>query len=161
MLPLAIQDTVQGLWRGLVPHRVKMLIWLSILGKINTKARLASIGIFPSSEEIYIFCSANMESHDHLFLSFPFSWQLWCWWPVFGIFNGFSHPHSMIHFIYGVLMEMVLFSRKSANVFVHHLSWTIWKERNAIIFGNSSSSLANLQELVLIRLSWWIHAWVE
>lgn len=37
--------------------------------------------------------------------------------------------------------------------------WTVWKERNARIFKNSSCPLPQLQDLVLLRLSWWIKGW--
>lgn len=37
--------------------------------------------------------------------------------------------------------------------------WTIWKEINERIFKQSSSSISNLQDLVLLRHSWWIKGW--
>lgn len=38
---------VKGLWRGLVPHRIEFFTWFAILGKINTKQKLFSLGIIP------------------------------------------------------------------------------------------------------------------
>ncbi|XP_021841155.1 uncharacterized protein [Spinacia oleracea] len=37
--------------------------------------------------------------------------------------------------------------------------WTIWKERNSRCFEGKASTLDNLQNLVLLRLSWWIKSW--
>lgn len=34
--------------------------------------------------------------------------------------------------------------------------WTIWKELNECIFNNLASILSQLEELVLLQLSWWI-----
>ncbi|XP_056690105.1 uncharacterized protein [Spinacia oleracea] len=39
--------------------------------------------------------------------------------------------------------------------------WTIWKERNSRCFNNTSSSLPQLQTLILLRTSWWIKGWDE
>lgn len=37
--------------------------------------------------------------------------------------------------------------------------WTLWKEHNSRIFNNFMSSMDELQEFVLLRLSWWIKGW--
>lgn len=34
---------VKGIWRGLVPHRIEIFLWTALLGKINTKSKLASL----------------------------------------------------------------------------------------------------------------------
>ncbi|XP_010684850.2 uncharacterized protein LOC104899371 [Beta vulgaris subsp. vulgaris] len=39
--------------------------------------------------------------------------------------------------------------------------WTIWKERNLRTFGNSSTSIKDLKDLVLLRLGWWISGWAD
>lgn len=37
--------------------------------------------------------------------------------------------------------------------------WTVLKERNLRIFGSSNTSAKNLQDLILLRLCWWITGW--
>lgn len=39
--------------------------------------------------------------------------------------------------------------------------WTIWKERNLRIFGDSSSTIKDLQDMVLLRIGWWISGWED
>lgn len=45
--PPSHQDAIRGIWRGLVPHRIEVFVWLALLGKINTRSKLASLGIIP------------------------------------------------------------------------------------------------------------------
>lgn len=37
--------------------------------------------------------------------------------------------------------------------------WSIWKERNSRIFNNKIGTTQQVQDLILIRLSWWIKGW--
>lgn len=37
--------------------------------------------------------------------------------------------------------------------------WSIWKERNSRIFRNVSCPTAQIKDLILMRLSWWIKGW--
>lgn len=39
------------------------------------------------------------------------------------------------------------------------IAWSIWKECHARIFSNFVSSLSQIQELILLRMSWWIKGW--
>lgn len=39
------------------------------------------------------------------------------------------------------------------------IAWSIWKERNNRIFNNQKSSLSEIQDLILLRLVWWIKTW--
>ncbi|XP_056694952.1 uncharacterized protein [Spinacia oleracea] len=155
------QDAIKGLWKSVVPHRVEIFAWLAILGKINTRLKLANIGIIPINEAQCILCGLCPEDCSHLLIHCPLSWQLWCWWlNLWGIqwslpsnlrdtFNQWAHPH------HGAFFKKVWL----ASFFI--IIWTIWKERNNRIFQNSSMSLPQLQDLVLLRLSWWIKGWED
>ena len=39
--------------------------------------------------------------------------------------------------------------------------WSLWKERNARIFTNTSSSLCDLKNMILLRIVWWLKAWED
>ena len=39
--------------------------------------------------------------------------------------------------------------------------WSIWKERNCRIFGRQVNHPKDLQNLILVRLCWWMKAWKE
>lgn len=42
-------DAIKGIWKGLVPHRIEVFVWTSLLGRINTRSKLLSMGIILQS----------------------------------------------------------------------------------------------------------------
>lgn len=71
---------IKGLWRGLIPHRIVIFTWFALLGKVNTQAKLASLGIILVEESICFLCGNSVESNDHLFIHCLLSYHLWSWW---------------------------------------------------------------------------------
>lgn len=51
------------------------------------------------------------------------------------------------------------FFKKVQRAMFSIIIWSIWKERNSDIFRNISCSLKQVEDLILIRLSWWIKGW--
>lgn len=37
--------------------------------------------------------------------------------------------------------------------------WSIWKERNSRCFNQQSTPILQIQDLILLRLGWWINGW--
>lgn len=150
------KDVIKGIWQGLVPHRIEIFTWLALLDKLNTRDKLARIGILQHSEAICVLCNEHPETCSHLFLHCTVTWNLWSWWlNLWGLhwvppssprdaFEQWQPPATNSFF-------------KKAWTFV--IMWTIWKERNSRCFENKLCSLAKLQELILLRLSWWIKGW--
>lgn len=88
-----------------------------------------------------------------------YSWKLWAWWlslwdvkwcAPFSIRQAFDQWH---HPPKGKFFNKVW----ATSFFV--IVWSIWKERNGRIFKESKSSIPQVQELILLRLSWWIKGW--
>lgn len=71
------QDTIINTWRGLVPPRVEIFVWLACLSKLNTKAKLAQLNIIPTSPDLCPLCNEHSETSNHLFIHCKFSWQIW------------------------------------------------------------------------------------
>ncbi|XP_056687825.1 uncharacterized protein [Spinacia oleracea] len=149
----------KGLWRNLVPHRIEVFVWLALLGKVNSKEKLARIGIIPQSENYCVLCNEATESCDHLFIHCHFSRGLWNWWiGLWGLcwvspsstYEAFKQWSGPTH---GKFLNKIW----TAIFFI--IIWTIWRERNSRCFENKSSSIAQLQTLILLRLSWWINGW--
>lgn len=72
--------TFNGLRKGLVPFRIEIFTWLVIQGKLNTKVKLANLGIIPLADSSCTFCGLYEENLNHLLLQCPFFWSLWAWW---------------------------------------------------------------------------------
>ena len=156
---LSPNKSFKGIWKGYVPFRIEIFVWLAMHEKLNTKAKLARLGIIPPMESMCSLCGVFEESPSHLLLHCQFSWQIWAWWlqiwglvwippsSIYDAFHAWFHP-----------CQMPFFKKVWCAIFFIIL-WTLWKERNARCFDNKSSSISQLQNLVLLRLSWWIKGW--
>lgn len=71
---------IKGIWRGLVPPRIEVFVWMALLGKINTREKLGHMGVIPPDETHCPLCLWCVESCTHLFLHKDFSWQVWFQW---------------------------------------------------------------------------------
>lgn len=67
-------------WKNLVPHRIEIFTWFATLGRLNTREKMVRHSIIPIEEINCILCSTEPESSNHLFLHFPYSWEIWAWW---------------------------------------------------------------------------------
>lgn len=147
------------MWHGLVPYRIEIFTWFAILGRLNTRSKLAAMGIISRKDSNCILCGAAQECHNHLFLHCTLSWEIWVWWCSLWNLNwvpplNLRHAFDQWHYpSKGIFFKKVW----AASFFI--ILWTIWKERNGRIFENQSSTLSQLKDLILLRLSWWIKGW--
>lgn len=146
-------------WRGLVPPRIEIFVWLACHGKLNTKAKLAKLQIIPADQDLCPLCGGNSESVDHLFIHCPFSWKIWSWWlniwhvawvtpsSIKDLLSSWSPPCSKPFF------------KKVWWAILYIIIWSTWKERNERVFNNTQSSINQICDLILTRLGWWIKGW--
>ena len=147
------------IWKGLIPPRVEIFTWLAVMGKINTKSKLAAMNIIPQEDNVCVFCHAHPESSVHLLLHCSFSHAIWSWWlNLWGLCWVFPSELS------DALDQWVMYGSNSffKKIWIAIFSiviWSIWKERNGRIFNSKSCSTDQLIDLILLRLSWWIQGW--
>ena len=61
-------------WCKMAPPKVEMLVWFLVLGKLNTKDRLAQLNIIISNGDVScVLCNSHVESLGHLFVSCNYS----------------------------------------------------------------------------------------
>lgn len=158
---LSHHDIIKGIWRGLVPHRVEIFAWLAILGKINTRSKLVSIGVISADLALCGLCQNHTESSDHLLLHCPFSWTLWSWW--LELWNlAWVFPSSLKDaFNQWRITSGSTFFKKIWYASFFIIIWTLWKERNARIFNGICSSPRELRDIMILRLCWWLKAWED
>lgn len=149
------------LWRGLIPPRIEVFSWVALLGKLNSRQKLATLNIIPPDDAVCIMCNGAPETSDHLLLHCPFASSIWLWW--LGIWNvSWVFPKNLFEaFEQWYCHKKNPFFRKVWCSIFSIIIWTIWKERNARIFRGISCSSNKLQDLVIIRLMWWIKGWGE
>lgn len=153
------QEWIKSIWKGVVPPRIEVFTWLTLLGKINTKGKLASIGIIPPEDTICPLCKSSPENHNHLLLHCSFASSIWSWlvqlWQTPWVFPS-TLREAFMQWVppkKGVFFKNIWY----ASFFI--IVWSIWKERNARIFNNTSLSVVQTQELILARFGWWIQGW--
>lgn len=153
-------NIIKGLWKGLVPFRIEIFSWFVLLGRLNTKSRLIRMNISQSLDPSCVLCiSSSMEDIDHLFMLCPFSLQIWHWWiNIWDLAWVFPHTIKEAYEQWHPPIKGVFFKKIwHATFFI--ILWSLWKERNARIFEGRNSSFTQTQDLVLLRLSWWIKGW--
>ena len=76
-------------WKGLAPPCAEILVWFVLQGRLNSKERLAKLGIIPRGDDLCSLCSlcsSASESVYHLFFKCMLSWKLWmdyiAWWEL-------------------------------------------------------------------------------
>ena len=160
--PLPQQDAIKGLWRGLVPHRIEIFVWTALLGRINTRNKLASLGIIPPESDVCPLCSASSETSAHLLLHCSFSQQLWYWWlDLWHVKWAFPNSLRDAFDQWKCPEKKPIFFKKVWVACFFIILWTVWKERNLRIFGDSHTSISSLKDLILLRLGWWITGWCD
>lgn len=159
--PVTHHDAVKGVWRGLVPHRIEVFVWSALLERINSRQKLAHLGIIPTENDVCVLCSQASESSNHLLLHCIVAQQLWCWWlEMWGIKWVFPANLKVTFEQWQSPLKSPFFKKVWHTCFFV-IVWTIWKERNARIFEGSSSSVKFLQDMILLRIGWWIKGWCE
>ena len=153
------QDAIKGIWRGLVPHRVEVFVWLALFGKINTRCKLASIGIISPQSDVCPLCSISSESCENLLLHCDFSQHVWKWWMDLWQLKWVFPLSLREAFDQWVCPSKNPFFKKVWCAMFFIILWSLWKERNLRIFGDSKSTVKDIKDLILLRLGWWISGW--
>ena len=151
--PTSHQTHFKSLWRGLVPHRIELFSWFAILNKLNTRSKLVKLGVIPLSEAQCVLCGSALECTNHLFIHCSLARNLWEWWA--GIWNFHWVPPLELQDLYAQWSPPFkgIFFKKVWLAIFPIILWSLWKERNARIFQNSPSSLSQIKDLILLRLS--------
>lgn len=116
--------------------------------------------IIPADEDLCPLCEVHSKTSDHLLLHCVTARKMWNWWLELWGYK-WVFPHNLIYAFVkwkcgkkkGTFFQKVW----AASLFI--IIWTLWKERNRRISDNSSSTMENLQDLILLRIGWWISSW--
>ena len=80
----SITNLTVGVWAGVAPPKAEILVWLLLLGKLNTKGRLKELNIIRDDQVLCPFCMCQQETISHLFFDCNHTWKIWCscfsWW---------------------------------------------------------------------------------
>ena len=81
---LCILNSAKGVWMGLAPPKAKLLSWLVLLERLNTKDRLKKFHIIAANDSTCSLCNHQEEIVAHLFCHYYRVWKVWSsrinWW---------------------------------------------------------------------------------
>ena len=140
-----IDNLVCTVWKNLAPPKVEFMLWLALLGKLNTRDMLVKKGILASQENVCSFCRAQPEDIDHLLLQCQVSWNIWC--TIAGDLGVQICTHNNFRQFYEEWMSKRVPNparKRLYTVAFFAISWSLWTKRNKLIF--------ELQELDLPAL---------
>ena len=72
-----VDSLVCFVWQNIAPPKVEFMVWLALLGKLNTNDLLARKGMLPLEANSCTFCTSHNEGLHHLFISCSVSWSIW------------------------------------------------------------------------------------
>lgn len=152
--PLIISKKI----RKIVPPKVVIFLWQAALNRIAVKENLQQRGVLVENGGLCSICGIVVESTSHLLLHCETIWKLWC--SIF-LREGLCWccPRNLQELLLEwthlrgisdhVLWELIPFS----------LCWSIWLDRNNLIFQNARFATENIWDMHISRIAWWIKAW--
>lgn len=143
--------------KQLIPPKVGVFMWQLQKDLVATKACLMARGVILPEEGICNLCSLFVESAAHLFIHCEMIWQIWC-----GIMQREGQVWVAPQNVKSLLLEWGNWRIKTDkilwDIIPYALCWTIWLERNNMVFNGKAFCSEMVWDLHLARISWWVKA---
>ena len=72
-----VDNLIGSVWQNIAPPKVGFMVWLTLLGKLNTKDMLVRKRMLTEESNYWTFCNAYKEDIDHVLVACPVSWRIW------------------------------------------------------------------------------------
>ena len=128
-----------AVWKDLVPPRIELLTWFVLIGRVNTKDRMARMNLLQQDQILSPLCSKHDESLSHFFFTCEFPWRIWCFWLKQWNISWVSPCDQRIFIESWFAMRMSGQRRKLWAIVFLVVIWTVWKSRNNVIFDKKES----------------------
>jgi len=149
-------------WMKLAPPKVEFFLWLALLGKLNTREALWRKGLLHEDQLNCPFCSAQIETADHILMDCSISWEIWTLIAA-DLHQIIPKPRTFRqHFDRWI-------SRKWSSTIMKKfwqsaffaIAWSIWNMRNEVIFQQKVVNVVALYNLTKWRIIFWSKAWMD
>ena len=146
------------LWKTRAPGRCKFFGWLVLQRRCWTSDRLARFGL--QNAGACAFCDQHEETVEHLLLQCPYSREVWFkLLRMGGLQRLMPQPDSSLADWWVSSRKLVPKTmRKGFDSVVLLIMWILWKERNARVFQQSSSSAGMVVQRIVDEGRSWIMA---
>jgi len=156
-------NLVCTVWKNIAPPKVEFMLWLALLGKLNTRDLLVKKGVLPSHENVCSFCTQQPEDINHLLLKCQCSWSIWCSFAEdFGVLMVEQQRQQGFRQFYEWWLAKNFHSQNSKKLFIltfFAIAWSLWMGRNKIVFEQQTLDIHILQLKIKWRIDWWKKAW--
>ena len=116
---------------------------------------LVSFGLVHLSSIACPLCGGVSESINHLFLHCDWSWRLWSsamgWWGIVSCCNGELYDWMLGWS--GLCVSKA--SHRAWSVLFCAICWTIWENRNGVVFGGKEAVISMALDSIIFRVACW------
>jgi len=149
-------------WMNIAPPKVEFMLWLALLGKLNTRQMLMRKGIIPQEANVCTFCSSQPEDIDHILLGCLLSRNIWL---SFAADLGITmEPSQTFRLFYDWWMSRRISNKLRRKIHIlsfFAITWSLWTKRNMMIFKNQEFEHETLVSIIKWRIAMWSKAWKE
>ncbi|KAK3219977.1 hypothetical protein Dsin_013947 [Dipteronia sinensis] len=142
-------------WKGICPPKMEMFLWQLWRGKVLVRDVLYQSGMANLLSLDCPLCCLEKESIDHLFLHCTWSKRLWldsmAWWGVVGCFN--KTVKGWLDGWTGLCPAIK--NERAWNSLFCSIAWTIWENRNHLVFEGKVPVVEQAVDLVKFLIVWW------
>ena len=147
------------MWMNIAPPKLKFMVWLALLGRLNTKDMLVRKKIIPQECNLCSFCSLHAETCDHLLVHCSVAWQVWC-----NIAEGLGLRQMLQQQNFRQMYELWLSKSRSIHnrwrkklllVSFFAVTWSLWNKRNLMVFQNHEFEHNTFCHTVRRRIALW------
>jgi len=157
-----VDNLVCTVWKKIAPPKVEFMLWLALLGKLNTWDLLAKKGILTEQDNLCPFCAVQLETTDHILLQCQTSWSIW---GKMADDLGIQIDRQMnFRQFYAEWMAKGCHNPTRKKLYIvafFAAAWSLWTLRNNLVFEGQNLDLNVLYHKIRWRTALWSKAWKE
>jgi len=157
-----VDSLVSTVWKNIAPPKVEFMVWLALLGKLNTRDMLERKKVTSPDMNLCSFCNNSPETLDHVLLSCPFPWAIWI-----NIAENLGlrlviHQNFRLFYEWWMRRRYPNTLRKKFHILAFFATaWSLWSTRNMVVFQNHIYDHPTLCHTIQWRIALWSKVWKE
>lgn len=149
------------IWKNVCPHKVEIFTWQALQEKIATGSELIKRNILQQGVDLVglcPLCQSEVETAVHLLVHCPITWKVWSlimkWWGLMWVCP--SNLYMLMCWWSSFFFKNV--EKTCWDISFYAVLWTIWLERNHIIFRNKALDEAEIIDNCKTLVAVWTKA---
>ena len=138
------------------------MVWLALLGKLNTKDLLVRKNVISPDLNHCSFCHTSPETLDHVLLSCSISWAVWTSIAENLGLRLVNHQNFRQFYEWWMCRRFPNTLKKKIHILAFFaIAWSLWSTRNKVVFQNYVYDHLTLYHTVQWRIALWSKLWKE